>query len=310
MSPSVTVALLGDKELASSLGKKGTQSDITLYNHVREGHATTLVVPTQFPEKFPPLLQALAMADRAVLAVDRLDRALAETIATLDLLDIGVDLRLGPGVGEEELRRALKGSRLESFPFAPADAARLREEMEGWGAAPAPGPTLARLDHAFPVKGVGAVGLGVVRRGTLRAHDRLRLYPTEKEVEVRSIQVHDVDVPEAGVGERVGVALKGVEAEELFRGQCLAPAGSLEAGARLVGRAPKRCRYYKGTLAPGASVHLSVGLMAVPARVEALDEGAVTVLADRPVPWQKGDPLLLADLSPPAGPRIALRATL
>ncbi|MCI4361477.1 MAG: hypothetical protein L3J91_07200, partial [Thermoplasmata archaeon] len=84
------------------------------------------------------------------------------------------------------------------------DAAHLRTEIDGWSAADRPGTVQVPIDHAFPVKGVGAVALGVVRRGSLTAHEKLRLFPTPKLVEIRSIQVHDVDVRAARTGERVG----------------------------------------------------------------------------------------------------------
>ena len=50
MPGAVTVALVGGRDVAKDLGKKGTSSDITLYNAVRDGHALTVVEPTQFPE--------------------------------------------------------------------------------------------------------------------------------------------------------------------------------------------------------------------------------------------------------------------
>jgi selenocysteine-specific translation elongation factor len=154
------------------------------------------------------------------------------------------------------------------------------------------------------VKGVGAVALGVVRRGTLRAHERLHLFPTRKDVEVRSIQVHDVDRKEAECGERVGVSLKGVDAEELERGQTLAPPGEFREGTTLSGGSLGRCRYYRGDAGPGAQLHLAIGLQIVPVVLDRLDGVGTTITADRPVAFRPGSVAFLADLSVPAGPRI------
>ena len=310
MTTGVTVAVVGAGDVAKELGKKGTASDLTLFHAVRDGHAVTLVEPTQFPEKFAPLLIALGMADRALLVVRELTRPVAETIATVELTDVPTTIVLGPAVGEAEIQRALKGGRLEGAPRTPLDLPALRALVDGWSAPVRDGPVLVPIDHAFPVKGVGAVALGVVRQGTLRAHDRLRLWPTAKSVEVRSIQVHDIDRKEAGGGERVGVALKGVEADELSRGQVLAPEGALDAGATVRGGPLARCRYYRGDAGPGAQLQALVGLQAVPAVLEAADATGTTVSADRPVAFAAGLAVYLADLSVPTGPRIVGRTTL
>ncbi|MCI4368612.1 MAG: hypothetical protein L3K09_03510 [Thermoplasmata archaeon] len=301
---SITLAALGSKELAPQLGKKGTASDVTLYNLVRDGHAATIVEPTQFPEKLAPLLYAIAMADRALLSVPALNREVGETIAALALFDLPVDLYRGSGVGEEELRRALKGTRFERSPLPPLDVPTLREAIPGYTASPRDGFPIVRIDHAFPVKGVGAVALAVVRQGKLKAHAKMRLFPTEHVVEVRSIQVHDVDVREAATGERVGLALKGVEAEELSRGQLLAPEGGLSVGAKLECKSTVLSPYYRGRLSEGASVQLLLGLQFVPAKVEALKGDAMTLRADRPLAATWNEVALLADLSATGGSRI------
>lgn len=305
----ITVAVVGGRDVAKELGKKGTASDLTLFNQVRDGHAATLVEPTQYPEKLPPLLFALAMADRAIFAVPALSREIAETATALDLADVPVRLALG-GVGPEEVKKAFAGMRFVGETPTGLDPAQLRSEIDGWETAPGAGPTRVAIDHAFPVKGVGAVVLGVVRGGPLHAHDRLRLYPTEREVEAKSIQVHDVDVKEAATGDRVGLALRGIEADELGRGQVLAPAGSLATASTLTGTAFRKCGYYRGSLGAGAQLQVAVGLQCVPALVEFGAGGAVTITADRPVAFAPGDTALLADLSATAGSRMVGRATL
>ena len=300
----LTVALVGAPEIAKELGKKGTASDLTLFNLVHDEHAVTIVEPTQFPEKIPPLLTAVAMADRCLLVVTELSRPVAETIAVLELAEVPTTVVVGPNVGDPEVARVLKGGRLAEAPRVPLDLPHLRELVESWTGSPQEGPVLVRIDHAFPVKGVGAVALGVVRRGTLRAHDRLRLYPTAKTVEIRSVQVHDVDRKEAVVGERVGVALKGVEADEIERGQVLAPEGTLEVASSILLGPLVRCRYYRGDAGPGARLHLSLGLQSVPVVLDELSSTRTQVTSDRPVVLAPRESAYLLDLDVPAGPRI------
>jgi selenocysteine-specific translation elongation factor len=305
----VTVAVVGAPDVAKELGKRGTESDVTLFNSVTEGHATTLVEPTQFPEKFSPLVNALAMADHVLLIVSELTRPVAETIATVELVDAPTTIVLGPAVGEGELARALKGGRLEGAPRVPLDLPHLRELIEGWRAPSVEGSVMVPVDHYFPVKGVGTVILGVVRRGTLHAHDRLRLWPTPKVLDIRSIQVHDLDRKDAECGERVGIALKGVDVDELSRGQVLAPDGTLAEGSELVASPFQKCRYYRGDAGVGAAIHLAHGLQVVPAEIGEIGPGRVRVTTDRPIARIAGAPAYLIDLSVPAGPRLIGRFT-
>ena len=306
----VTVAVVGGTGVAAQLGKKGTVSDLTLFDSTHDGHHATIVEPTHFPEKFAPLLAALGMANRAVLVVEALDRSVAEAIATLELVDLPTLVLRGPAVGEDELGRALKGGRLASVPQLALDLPQLREMIDGWTVPPNPGTVLVPIDHAFPVKGVGAVALGVVRRGTLKSHESLRLWPTERSVEVRSIQVHDVDVKEAATGERVGVALKGVDTDELSRGQILAPAESLLAGRELTAERLQRCRYYRGEWGTGSQMTIAIGTQTAPVSVGPITDLAVSLTTDRPVVYSAGAAAYLIDLNATGGPRIAGRLTL
>jgi selenocysteine-specific translation elongation factor len=306
----LTISVVGSTGLSAEIGKKGTESDLRLYHHVREGHAVTLIEPVNYPERFGPLLECLALGDEAWLVADRLDRAFAESAATADLFGAPVRLVRGAAVGEEELRRSLRGLSFEGAEPLARDPAALRERLEGERRAPAEGPTLVRLDHAFPVKGVGTVALGFVRQGRLKSHDTLRLYPSPERVEVRSIQVHDVDVTEAIAGERVGVALRGVEPSAIARGATLAPDGALRTAKRFEIREPRKGAYYRGTLAAGRRLQALVGAQLAPAQLMGAEGASWSVEADRELVYAPGDRLLLADLDVPAGPRAAAAGTI
>ncbi|MFZ0698779.1 MAG: EF-Tu/IF-2/RF-3 family GTPase [Thermoplasmata archaeon] len=306
----ISIAIIGARDIAKEFGKKGTASDVTLFNQVTEGHAVTCVEPTNFPEKAPPLFIALGMADRCLLVIVQLSRPIAATIAVADLYDVPTTIVLGPAVGEEEVRRLLKGTRFESAPRSALDFPALRQLLDGWTPRVDVGPVAVPIDHAFPVKGVGAVALGVVRAGTLHAHEKLRLWPTPKLVEIRSIQVHDVEVPQASCGDRVGVALKGVDPDELARGQILAPEGSLHASASLRGVDLVPCPYHRTPWGEGAQMHLVAGLQVVPVSVGARDERQVLFTADRDVAFRPDQRAYVLDLSTTTGPRIAARVTL
>jgi elongation factor 1-alpha len=83
------------------------------------------------------------------------------------------------------------------------------------------------VDRTYSVTGVGAVASGTVKSGRVEAGDELLLGPmaddTFREVEVRSIEMHYHRVDEAQAGRIVGIALKGVAADEIERGMVLLP---------------------------------------------------------------------------------------
>ncbi len=83
------------------------------------------------------------------------------------------------------------------------------------------------IDRTYDVKGVGAVASGTVRRGTVETGDELLIGPLPdgsfREVEVRSIEMHYHRVDTAKAGRIVGIALKGIDEEEIHRGMALVP---------------------------------------------------------------------------------------
>lgn len=72
----------------------------------------------------------------------------------------------------------------------------------------------AYIDSAFIVKGVGPVILGF-SFSSFKVHQKIRLLPSLKEAEIKSIQVLDEDYEEVGPGIRFGFALKGVEEKDI-----------------------------------------------------------------------------------------------
>jgi len=86
------------------------------------------------------------------------------------------------------------------------------------------------IDRSYKVTGVGAVASGTVNSGVVEAGDELLLGPMAdgsfREVEVRSIEMHYHRVDRATAGRIVGIALKGVDEEEVERGMALVPRGA------------------------------------------------------------------------------------
>ena len=119
------------------------------------------------------------------------------------------------GQGLDELREALGEA-----------AARVAEKRTE-------GPTRLFVDRVFSLRGIGTVVTGTLWSGSIGEGDALRAEPAGLDVRVRSVQVHDQPVERAAAGQRVAVALPGVERRELRRGDALVAPGAYPTSYRL-----------------------------------------------------------------------------
>ena len=93
------------------------------------------------------------------------------------------------------------------------------------------------VDRVFTANGTGTVLTGTLQQGRLKVGDKLRLYPADREVQVRSLQAYHQSVDEIGAVCRVAVGLKKVPHKEVARGHCLTSAtGQCEAATHLIVR--------------------------------------------------------------------------
>ena len=157
------------------------------------------------------------------------------------------------------------------------------------------------MDHVFPVKGIGTVVLGCVAAGSVRRHDTLRLLPPGKEVQVRSIQRHDDSAEEASLRDRVGVALKGVEAAEIERGDVLTADPAILMSREF--RAPAMLvPWWSSPIREGMVVHLGHWMQFLPARVLSVETGpdwrrpVLTLSLERPLVHPPGRSAVITHL--------------
>jgi selenocysteine-specific elongation factor len=186
--------------------------------------------------------------ERGVVAVTKADAVDAETLELA--LDEARELVPGAevvavsaktGAGLDELRAALGRAATE----APRSDA----------------PTRLYVDRVFTLRGIGTVATGTLWSGRIGAGDTLRAEPTGRDVRVRSVHVHDQEVDAAEAGQRVAVALPGVDRRELARGDVLVEPGAYTPSYRLDieleelgGPVPARVLVHHGTSATLARV--------------------------------------------------------
>jgi len=92
-------------------------------------------------------------------------------------------------------------------------------------------PFLMPVEDVFSIKGRGTVPTGRVERGVINAGDEVELvglHHEPKKVVATSLEMFHKILDHAEPGEAVGILLRGVEREEIERGQVLAAPGSIK----------------------------------------------------------------------------------
>jgi len=92
-------------------------------------------------------------------------------------------------------------------------------------------PFLMPIEDVFSIKGRGTVPTGRVERGTLRAGDEVEivgLHHEPRKVVVTSIEMFHKTLDYAEAGDAIGCLLRGVEREDIERGQVLAAPGTIK----------------------------------------------------------------------------------
>lgn len=218
-----SVFVYNSPDFLRTVSKKGTESDITIH-HRKDGDViTTFLEPSRYPEKISSLTDTVYPADIAVINGDEINKEFGEVVLALDLMRKEHGFILTTDESRNELaRRVLKGTVAEKYEFFSGNPMELMEKIGAVSIERKESDnTVVIIDHFFKVKSVGTVALGFVLEGTLNKHQKLHLSDSDREVQIRSIQMHDEDQDTAPPGSRVGLALKNVDADELGRGMFL-----------------------------------------------------------------------------------------
>ena len=272
----LNVAVLGESDYAKDLGKKGTTSDLTFYNLRKGEHTVTFIEPTRYPERLAPLFYAVSLANKAILVIDQINQTFGECVIMLHCAGLKDGLIIARNyIQKEQIAPLIKGTLLEEYQFVEDDKNSLRERLLEESSKiqiPCNHPTgTMPVDHYFSVKGAGMVVLGCIVEGAIKKHDELMVLPGNKIAQVRSIQKHDEDFDCAGLGDRTGIALKGVEEDDLDRGTILTSDKSVKSASSLVAKA-EIVKYWPAPLKVGMVLHIGHWMQFVQARIESLKD--------------------------------------
>ena len=149
------------------------------------------------------------------------------------------------------------------------------------------GPVRLWVDRAFTVRGSGTVVTGTLGAGTLRTGSTLLL--RGREVRVRGLQSLGRPYDEVTAVARVAVNLRGVERDEVERGDALLTPGAWQLASSLDVRLSADPRELPSELV------LHAGSTAVAVRLRPLGGDTVRLALSRPLPLRAGDRALLRD---------------
>ena len=286
---SVNFVVLGEQTIANDFGKKGTVTDLTVYDRKESDIIRTWVVPNGFPEKIQPLLQAINIAEYVIFYVASLDRYTGEQIIALDMLNKknGI-LSHSYEVDENRLHSMIKGTVLQNYKKI--DSPNIKEELVKLPPVSNDGPAQIVIDHSFDVKGVGTVVLGKVLQGTINQYDNLKHLPSGTDVMLKSIQMHDDDVKQAVCPARVGLSLKGIKPDEVGRGDIITSDESFEIKNELEIDF-KQSPFYKGEISENQMCLVNIGLQVKAAKFSSISP--VKLILDKPVVCRKNEICLL-----------------
>ena len=146
MVKSINFVVLGRQDIAAEFGKKGTVTDISLYDRKESDIIKTWVIPSGFPEKIQPLLQAINLAEFVIFFVDKLDKFTGEQIIALDSLkkEKGI-ITHSFEVDDTKLDSMIKGTVLEKYAKVIPD--KIKEEMDRIQPIIKEGPSEMVVDH-------------------------------------------------------------------------------------------------------------------------------------------------------------------
>ncbi len=285
MVKSINFVILGKQDIASEFGKKGTVTDISLYDRKESDIIKTWVTPSGFPDKIQPLFQAINLAEFIIFHVDKLDKFTGEQIIALDSLkkDKGI-LSHTFDVDESKLAAMIKGTVVEKY--AKIDQDKIKEEIDKFEPISIEGKPKMVIDHCFDVKGVGTVILGKVTSGKIKQYDNLKLYPAGIDVLIKSIQMHDDPVDESVCPARVGLAVKGAKPDDVGRGDVISEGDSVDVKSEIELDFTKN-QYYKGDIAENQGCLVNIGLQIKAAKF--LSISPLKLSFEKPIVCNSGD---------------------
>jgi selenocysteine-specific elongation factor len=141
-----------------------------------------------------------------------------------------------------EIKAFLKGTFLENSPLIKFSAVtavgkaeiisllkNLKNENASLGTPKNPAPVVFPVDRVFSKSGFGTIVTGTLNSGEITAGQSLQLFPTEKTVKIKMIQVFNEKTENTGTGSRSALNIPELAPEQVQRGSILVSPGLFKA---------------------------------------------------------------------------------
>ena len=279
----LNILFVGSDDVARSIAKKSDSRDVDnyIYTDLKEDSSfstISILRPNNYPEKPKPFFTALTVSDFGIIEVGKVDATFGEIIVSMSCAGIKDGLIIinpseGEWVDDNQVKALLQQAGLPNWEFVENDGVIIREKLIGVLNKIEPNDDegfVVAVDQAFTVKGVGLVAVGHVQSGKVNKHDDIIFAGSEGNAIARSLQVMDLDVDVANLGDRVGLALRtaGAFREDLLgKGSILADSENrfeIQANSKFK---LNKAAFQKNDLAVGDVVHFCSDLQFVVGRI-------------------------------------------
>ena len=87
-------------------------------------------------------------------------------------------------------------------------------------------PLRIPVQDAYTISGIGTVPVGRVETGVMKPGDKVTFMPSGASGEVKSIEMHHEEIPEAFPGDNIGFNVRGIGKKDVRRGDVVGPASN------------------------------------------------------------------------------------
>ena len=322
--------------------EKGITIDIGFSFFTLKEYSITLVDAPGHADLIRSVVAASSIADGAILVIDGKEGPKIQTgehVLILESFNINnviialnkIDLLESDEIEKvkKRIENLIKDTRLKDAPIIPVSAKtgkgieELKKTLHLIIKNPqrmVEGPFKMPIDHHFAIKGMGTVLTGTVHRGEASIGDEVEIVPLKLKYKIKSIQIMKESKKKVTAGNRVGIAISGLDPKKIDRGYYLSAPDSITS-TEYISIECKVNRLYQKTLKPQMTTHLTVGMITVAGTVYPFKmDGNKRILLEEVkknedflafiqlhniIAVEKGDPVLLSRLDlPPTSLRI------
>ncbi|MBU5592715.1 selenocysteine-specific translation elongation factor [Clostridium sp. MSJ-4] len=139
---------------------------------------------------------------------------------------------------ESEVEEHFKGTFLEGAPIIPVSSktgmgikdliGEIDKATEEVDPKDTEGHFRLPVDRVFSISGFGTVVTGTIIGGKVKEGDTVKVYPSMNSGKIRSIQVHEENVPVGEAGQRCALNITNVKVEDIHRGDVVSIADIME----------------------------------------------------------------------------------